>query len=674
MKFSYDWLRELVPGLTAAPAELERLITLKTAECEGIERAGSDSIIEIDNKSLTHRPDLWGHYGMAREVAAITSRQLVDPVKPELLPSDDSPVQVEIQDPARCFRYSALSFENVKVGSSPDWLKIRLENIGINSINSIVDVTNHIMAELPQPTHAFDADKLVGNTIFIRTARAGESLAALNGETYELHETDLVIADASGPIALAGVIGGMASAISESTTRVVFESANFEASGVRLTSSRHKLRTDASVRFEKALDPENTTRGLARAVELLGRVSQGIRLEGGVADRRVPRRAVDPIRLPMSFVVRKLGIEVSQQEVVRILSALGFDVTEAGGTDLMVKVPTWRATKDISLKDDLAEEIGRMIGYDSITPAAPRVASVVPPANPARTYFYQLRGELAAQGFTEVYNYSFITETDARRFGLDLSTYIAVRNPIASEWTHLRRSLIPELFNNIITNVRFFPEFRIFEIGNEIHPSASGALPEETTHLGAALYSAHGSEQDFFEMKRVVECLYPGARFAASDAQRWEHSARTASISWNDETIGRLFELHPSLLKAEGLEGRALMFDIDLAAAQGVMRSAVKYAPLRKFPTSGFDLSVVCDLRAPVQTIGDALQKLAVPDLAAIEFVRQYTGAPLSSGQKSVSYRLEVGALDHTLTADEVTAIRNRVIDGMRALGFELRV
>ncbi len=674
MKFSYDWLREMVPGLSAKPAELERLITLKTAECEGVEQAGSDWIIEIDNKSLTHRPDLWGHYGMAREVAAITGLSLVDPVKPELLPAGESPVKVEIADLARCFRYSALLFENVKAGLSPEWLKTRLESIGVNSINSVVDVTNYIMAELPQPTHAFDADKLAGDAIIVRTARAGESLAALNGETYELAETDLVIADASGPIALAGVIGGMATAISEETTRVVFESANFEASTVRFTSSRYKLRTDASVRFEKALDPENTVRGIARAIELLKQVCPGIRITGGVADRRAPRPAPSPIRLPLRFVVRKLGKELSQAEVTRILMALGFGVSDAGAGELLVTVPTWRATKDISLKDDLAEEIGRMIGYDSITPAAPRVESVTPPADPLRLYLRQLRGQLTAQGFTEVYNYSFTNETDARRFGLDLGEHIAVRNPIASELTHLRRTLIPGLFQNILTNVRYFPEFRLFEVGNEIHPQ-DGGEPLETMHVAGALYSAHGNEAEFFEVKRVIECLFPHARLAAAKARTYEHPARAAEILWKNAVIGRLFELDPSVLQAEGLEGRAFVFDVDLPPALRIaVTSAIRYEPLRKFPTSGFDLSVVCDLHTPADSICDALRQLAGSGLAWIEFVRQYTGAPFGPSQKSVSYRLEVGALDHTLTAEEVAAIRSRVIEGMQAQGFELRV
>jgi phenylalanyl-tRNA synthetase beta chain len=779
LKFSYQWLRELVPGLATEPADLQRLITMKTAECEGIEPTGlhfasvvaarvvsveplpkgknkavridighgkivsvvcgasnvrpgmlapwvspgtllgdktigratiegvesegmlassaelgisrdhaglleltdteageplkglsPDWIIEIDNKSLTHRPDLWGHYGMAREVAAISGQPLVDPVQPGLLPGGAPVIQVEIADHALCPRYSALVFENVRVGPSPLWLQARLEHLGLNPINNAVDVTNYVLAELPQPMHAFDADKLAGGTIFVRLARAGEELAALNGETYQLTDADLVIADASGPIALAGVIGGAGSAISESTTRVVLESANFQASSVRLTSSRHKLRTDASMRFEKALDPENTVRGLARAVELLREVCPGIRLVGGVADNRSAPVTLEPIILPMSFVVRKLGKAVSQAEVTGILRALGFGVTESASEILTVTVPTWRATKDISLKDDLVEEVGRMIGYDSITPAPPLAATVVPPPNVLRAQLRGLRGELTAQGFTEVHNYSFVTENDIRRFHGDPASHISVLNPIASELTHLRRSLLPGLFKNIVTNVRFFPVFRLFETGSEIHGEFV-----EVPHIAGVLYNAQGNEQDFFEMKRAVECIFPAARLTASEGRVYEHPMRTAEIHWHHGIIGRLFELHPSLLLAESIEGRAVFFDIDLAEAQKIASEspAFQYTPLRKYPTSGFDLSVVTDLKTPVDGVQNELTRLAGASLVTIEFIRQYSGPPLPQGQKSISYHLKLGALDHTMTAEEVTNIRNGVVQGMQALGFELR-
>lgn len=783
MKFSYHWLCELVPGLTTEPAKLERLITMKTAECEGIEPVGQhfnhvlaarvlsveplpkgknkavkidvgsgktvvvvcgapnvrpglfaawvppgatlgqktvrrtviegvesegmlasgaelginrdhsgllevqgvepgstlphlapDWIIEIDNKSLTHRPDLWGHYGMAREVAAIANRSLKDPVRPEFLPQGDPAIAVNIADLDLCPRYSALVFENVKVGPSPYALQARLENIGLNAINNIVDVTNYILAELPQPMHAFDADKLAGETIFVRQALKGERLHALNDETYSLSEADLVIADASGPIALAGVIGGVESAISETTTRVVLESANFQPASVRLTSARHKLRTDASMRFEKSLDPENTIRGLARAVELFGQFYPEMRVVGGISDNRAPLRHVRPIALSMNFVVRKLGKDVNEETVLRILHALGFEARETAPGVLTVTVPTWRATKDISLKDDLVEEIGRMVGYDQIAPTPPLVASVAPPGNPTRIYLRKLRSQIAAQGFTEVYNYSFVNEEEVKRFKQNIRELVGVRNPIASDLTHLRRSLLPGLFKNIVANVRHYSELRLFEIGAEIHPQSGSGLPNEVTHIAAALYNSRGDEQDFFELKRVAECLWPAARLNGASARPYEHPARTAEIQWRDSVIGRLFELHPSLLEAEGIGGRAMLFDVNLEIAENLdAEQDLKYTPLRKYPTSGFDLSVVTSLETPVARIQDELSSFAGPDLAMIDFIRQYDGPPLEEGQKSVSYHLEVGALDHTMSTDERTEILNRIMEGMRQLGYDFR-
>lgn len=316
-----------------------------------------------------------------------------------------------------------------------------------------------------------------------------------------------------------------------------------------------------------------------------------------------------------------------------------------------------------------------MVGYGEIAPAVPLVPAVVPPVDPLRLYLRQVRAQLAAQGFTEVYNYSFLNENDARRFSLDIADHAEVRNPIASDLTHLRRSLLPGVFKNVVNNVRHFREFRLFEIGHEIHSRPAPELPDEITHAAAVLYNAHGDEQDFFELKRVVECLFPGARLFAADARPYEHPVRTASIEWRGATLGRLFELHPSLLQQEGIEGRAFLFDVNLELAQRLDASHVfTYAPPRRYPTSGFDLSIVTALKTPVDDVRDALLKLAGSELATVEFIRQYQGAPLAPGQKSVSYHLEVGALDHTLDSGEVAEIRNRIISGMRERGFELRI
>ncbi len=632
MKFSYNWIRECVEGLDVPAQSLERLITMKTAECDGIETSGAllagavpalvesvepiegshnrkaivdagrygrktvvcgakncrvgittiyvplgvksvsgilsdgmlasaaeldinrdhsgiieldgvqelpppDSIIEIDNKSITHRPDLWGHYGMAREVAAITGSSLRDPVNMALLPALGGPLKIEIEDLALSPRYSALVFENVTVQPSPLWLQQRLTAIGLNPINNIVDLTNFIMAELAQPMHAFDRAKLVGDTIWARAAREGERAPALNGEEYDLTPANLVIADASGPIAIAGVIGGRDSAISASTTSIVLESANFNASSVRKTSSALKLRTDASMRFEKAQDPVTTVRALARAMELLPLISPGIRLVGGLADVSTQLTVASPIKLDPDWLGRKLGRTIDSAEVRRILESLGFGVS----ADFLVTVPSWRATKDIALPEDLVEEVGRMIGYDSIPPTPPLVPCTPSYDPPEREFLRTVRRTVAAQGFTEVSNYSFISEEEARRFGFSVEDHIRVLNPIAAGQELMRTSLLPGIYRNIVENAKHFDQFRIFEIGREIHKNEK-AKPIERPHLMAAIYSKDDGRAALLELKRTAECLAPGVHVRPAQPHAWEHSDALPRICGRG-AVGRLSEL-----------------------------------------------------------------------------------------------------------------------------------
>ncbi len=769
MKFSYNWIRELVADLDCAPAPLERLITMKTAECEGIEPAGAllagaviahvetaepaaghnvtaivnlgplgrktvvcgapncrpglttvwapvgrkiidgvesdgmlasgaelginkdhsgiieiegapgdpvpgcapDSIIEIDNKSLTHRPDLWGHVGMAREVAAILGHKLVDPVKPDLLPRTASRVRIAIEDLDLCPRYSALEFDNVKVQPSPVWLQYRLSALGLNPISNIVDMTNLLMAELPQPTHAFDADKLSGDTIFIRPAHPGERFRGLNDEDYTLDASNLVIADASGAIALAGVIGGASTAISDKTTRVVLESANFQAASVRKTSSAVKLRTDASIRFEKAQDPANTVRALARAVELLREISPGIRIVGGVADQMKEMPAPPPIELRLEWLRRKLGRALEPAEVRRILERLEFGVAESKPGVFLVSVPSWRATKDVSMADDLVEEVGRMIGYDSIAPVAPLVAAAVPPANPERKFQHEVRDVLVDLGFTEVYNYSFVSEEAVRAFGFAPEAHLRVSNPIASDQALMRASLLPGLWHNIQENAKHRELFRIFEIGLEIHKREQG-LPEEVPHLAAALFARQGDgAAGLDEIRHAAECLMPGAQAQPAAAAPCEHPARAADLFWKGERVGRVFELHPSLIET----GRAAVLDLDLDRVRALAGAAeLRYTPIRRYPSSAFDLSVIAGLRDPAGELQSKVRSFAGPLVESVEFLRQYSGPPLEAGQKSVSFRLTAGSPERTLSNDETTAIRACIIEGLRALGYDLRV
>lgn len=768
MKFSYNWLAEHIDGLTVPAAEIGKLITMKTAECEGVEahgahfdhvvvarvltsepipgthlavtsvdtgrygvkqvvcgapncRAGlltayvppgqlgvtvaklrgvdsegmlasaaelgisaedegiiefaegepgsaisgctSDTIVEIDNKSLTHRPDLWGHHGMAREVAAISGRPLKS--LPVELPTGEPPIAIEIRDSKLCPRFSALRFENVTVQPSPLWLQQRLESVGLNPINNIVDVTNYLMAELAQPMHAYDADKLHGDTIIVRVAEAGEPCPTLNGNTYTLDASNLVIADASGPVGIAGVIGGGPSAISATTTSILLEAANFHASSIRKTSTKLKLRTDASMRFEKSQDPENTVRALARAKWLLEQVSPGIRVVGGLADLYYPLPAPAPISFSLDWMRRKLGkADLSAAEVSGILTALAFGVTESAG-EFSVTVPSWRATKDVSIKDDLVEEVGRMIGYGNLTPVPPLVPSVVPPLPPERAYLRGLRALLTAQGYTEVYNYSFVNESQAAELGLPIGDHVRVINPIAQGQELLRTSLLPNIKRNINDNAREFEAFHLFEIGKEIH-ARGRELPEETPHLAAVSFVKHGDGvASLFELKRLAGTVAPGCVLAPATAESFEHPFRSAVVSLQNEPIGRLFEFHPSMVES----GRAAVLYINLAKLQSLIAPTGKYRPLRRFPTSAFDLTVVAEPRELAGRVLGLIEPHAGPQALKVQYLYDY----LSEKGRSMTYRITLGASDRTLTSDEVTASRTAILTALAEAGFAVQ-
>jgi phenylalanyl-tRNA synthetase beta chain len=760
LKFSYSWIRGFVDGLDVPAEALERLITMKTAECEGVETVGAlladavpamvesvepialnnpgshnvkavvdtdrygrktvvcgapncraglrtvyvplgvkmvsgvesdgmlasaaelginrdhagilelrggqvplpDSVIEIDNKSITHRPDLWGHHGMAREVAAITGKHLRDPVSLESLPAAGGPVKIEIENLALCPRFSALVFENVRVQQSPLWLQARLTAVGLNPINNVVDLTNYIMAELAQPTHAYDRAKLHGDTIWARPARAGERLVALNHEEYELSPSNLVIADEAGPIGIAGVIGGLASAISDTTTSIVFEAANFHAGSVRKTSAALKLRTDASMRFEKAQDPHNTVRALARAIDLMPIVSPGARLVGGLADRFDQLREPAPVDLDLDWLARKLGRELESAEVRRILESLQFGVKESGPKAFSVTVPSWRATKDVAEPEDLVEEVGRMIGYDSIHPEPPLVPCAPSFDPPEREFLRGVRRMMAAQGYTEVSNYSFISEDEARKFGLRVEDHVRVLNPIAAGQELLRASLLPGIHRNIVENAKHFDEFKLVEIGHEIHKT--DGKPDERQHLMAAVFS---KSEGLFELKRAAECVAPGLHVRAAEPRVWEHPARCAELWWNGRQFG---ELHPSLVE----NGRAAVLDVDLALLQDLTPARASYTPVRRFPTSAFDLSVIAGARELAGNLELNIRRFAGELAEKVEYVREYQGERLPEGKKSVSFRVVAGAPDRTLSSDEITALREQIIAGMQSLGYELRV
>ena len=418
-----------------------------------------------------------------------------------------------------------------------------------------------------------------------------------------------------------------------------------------------------------------------------GRVRRDCVSVGGVADCRREIPVPAPIELPLDWLARKLGRVIPATEVRAILERLEFGVAEPRPGVFSVIVPSWRATKDISMRDDLVEEVGRMIGYDSITPVAPLVPATVPPANPERGFQHEARDLFVDLGFTEVYNYSFIGQDAARAFGFAPDAHVRVTNPIASDQELMRASLLPGVWKNILENTKHRESFRIFELGLEIHRAAEApvaraqagspaplrnALPDEIPHLAAAIFERHGDgAASLFELKRAAECLMPTAQAIPAEARAYEHPARAALIEWQGAIVGRVFELHPSLVES----GRAAILDLDLSMVRKLLAAApVKYTPIRRYPSSAFDLSVICGLRDLAGDLHARIQAAAGPLLEDVEFVRQYSGPPLEEGRKSVSFRVTVGSAERTLSSEEVSEVRDRIIETMRAAGFDLRV
>ncbi len=477
-----------------------------------------DVMFDIEHKSLTNRPDLMGHYGMARELSALYDAPLAPFSPTEIVPGSTTDLSVTIEDPTLCSRYMAVAVEGIEVAPSPAWLRDRLTACGVRSINNLVDVTNYVMLEVGQPMHAFDADKVGGEKISIdvRLAAEGEAVACLDGRTYVMQGGELLVTDGERATAIAGVMGGSASAVSASTTRVVFESANFSAVSVRKTSTKLALRSESSARFEKSLDAERCDAALRRAVELIQKLCPTARVASKVVDAYPSPAKSTVVELAPEHVRGLLGADISESEITGILSRLGFVVTistpSTDSTFLSVIVPSWRATKDVRITEDVIEEVARIYGYD-------RIPSTLPPfviAPPVRDRVRQLarlgRHALAERfGATEAYRYAFTSAETLTKLGLDVAVHLELANPLSKERPYLVRSLVPNLLEGVRENQRAADPIRLFESARAFLGDHDGVemgegsklLPMQPTML-AAVVSGKEIDQPFWEGKEMA--------------------------------------------------------------------------------------------------------------------------------------------------------------------------
>lgn len=643
----------------------------------------TDTLLDI---SITpNRADCLCVIGVAREMAALTGQKVKLP-HVSLTDQGDEVKQktsVTILDPDLCPRYVARLIEGVTIGPSPQWMKDRLEKVGIRSINNVVDVTNFVMMEWGQPLHAFDFNFLEEGRIVVRRAQEGESFVTLDGVNRTLDREMLMICDGVKPVAIAGVMGGMNSEIREDTKTVLLESAYFEPMGNRKTSLKLGLETEAAYRFGRGVDYEGTLYAANRAAQLIQELAGGRVVEGVVDAYPSPIR-----QKPISLSVRRnneiLGTEITGKQAKGYLEALGLGVQEEGEEQLAVTPPSFR--RDLEREIDLIEEIARLNGYDNIPVTLPKGHSSLSLEERAWESLLEKKAMevLLSHGFQEVVTYSFISPASMDRICLDPGDArrqpVTILNPLSEELSILRTSLVPGLLETGRYNLSWKNEtIRIFELKKVFMPQPGERLPKErkclaglAIGLGSELHWASPARAvDFFDVKGCVEDLLDvlqvrGATFTQAEDVPYLHPGKSAKIVLGKETLGVLGEVHPQVLAHYEMEQKAYLFEIDF---EQIARRAEKgkcFKSLPKFPAVSRDLSLVVDEALDAGSVVEAIWNLKQPFVDEVQFFDLYRGAPIPAGKKGVSYRIRYQSTDRTLTDDEVNQYHEKVISRLK--------
>lgn len=646
----------------------------------------TDVIFDIDNKSMTNRPDLWGHYGMAREFAAMYQTDLKAYNTKDIPAASEQVLQVSVENAELCPRYMGVQVSGITVGPSPEWMQKRLVAVGVNPINTIVDITNYVMFELGQPMHAFDAQSLDPNTITVRNAKSGEKIVLLGGDEVELQDSMLVIADKSRAIAVAGVKGGEDSGVTEQTTTIVFEAANFHALSTRRTSNMIGVRTDASSRFEKGLDPNLPELALKRAVELTLELCPKATVSSAVVDVQNFSLNQGPIHISADRIRSRIGVDLSTEHILAMLKKLGFHI-EQTGEELSITVPTWRATGDIAIPEDIVEEVARLYGYKNIPTTFPKFPIRPTPPSPLRDTKKKLKELLAYQaGYTEVYNYSFVSPEWLQKIGIPTDNYIELAKPIAKDKPLVRRSLIPNMLENVESNLHRYDAVRLFETGRGYHPEQEGPLahPEGTERLPkqdeylALVYAEKGVETPFFELAEVVRSLSDrlGVQIrieAAQETPDYLHGGRSARVFVQHHVVGKLAELHPAVQERLGIPYRCAMLEMNLDEFVPFVQERIHYSPLPEYPAVLRDIAIVVDAEVEHQKVQKTI--FAVDKhIAQVELFDVYQGEHVEQGKKSMAYSIHYRSQTETLKAEEVETLQKKVLEKLeKTFGAVLR-
>ena len=630
-----------------------------------------DIVFEVDNKSLTNRPDLWGHYGIAREFASLAGRELKPLPQVDLTKYDNLPkIDLKIEDNL-CQRYSCLQVANIKKNVSPVNMRIRLFYCGMRGINLLADLTNYLMLEMGQPMHAFDSRKVEK----IRIKRFAEpfTFQTLDGIDRNIDENTLMICNDNTPVAIAGIMGGLDSEIVEDTTTLTLESATFNAASIRKSTVRLAHRTDASNRYEKCLDPEMTVPAIARFVNLLMEIDPEAQVVSSLTDEYAFKYPAVTLDFDKAFIDKYTGIEIPNDTIVNTLNSLGFKASN-DGDNFTVEVPSWRATKDVTIKADIVEEITRIYGYDNFdihTAAAPLYPVR---AKTEKTVEDRIKDMLVHRySLHEVHSYVWQYFDEYKDLGMEIEENIKLQSATNPNMETIRKSIIPTQLCQVKTNTGFAPDFGVFEIGRTVNGLKADGMCDERKKLCVTLFSKTKSlETLYIELATMLSVIsdnikHKALTFTPMDATlSYEHPRNLNEISCDGVVLGKIGVVHPTVSKKIDKKASIVFAEIDVPVFAELTDAGIHYEEPSKFPNMEIDLSFVSETFAP---IGKAIENANCPLIKKVEVTDTYR----DENGKSITTRITFSNPERTLTTEEVMEVANGIIDSLAKDGIVLK-
>lgn len=639
----------------------------------------NDVVLEFE--LTANRADCFSVFGLVREIAAITGNK---PHFPEIKVNEDDNTKlndifsVEIADPDLCSRFSTRMLKNVKIGPSPEWMQQRLEGAGIRSINNVVDVTNFVMIELGHPMHAYDYDKITGKKLIARRAIEGEELHTLDDTSRKAKGEMLVIADSEKAAGLAGIMGGFETEITDTTTTVVLESADFYGPCIRRTARACGLSSEASGRFERGVDSETTIKALDRAAQLLQEMGACTVCEGIVDVYPNPKQA-NYVTFTPEQINNHLGTNIAKDVMLNIITSVGFDVTKDENDEITIKVPSWR--NDVTCMADISEEIARLHGFDKIKSTLPNGVSMQGTQSAKQTFIDKVKASLSSQGLYETISFALTNEETFNKLNIPqdspLRKAVPIMNPLSDEYPLVRTTLLSSIFDNLARNLaRKNDDVALFEVGSVFFPKALPVteLPDEVVKIAGAITgrrNAQGWNQtndmvDFYDAKGIIEELLANLRVTRYTVETGTHYAmhpgKTALFKKGRDVIATVGEVHPAVLSAYGITKPVYIFELDATIVMKYMAKDLKYKALPKYPATSRDLAMLVDVDVNAADIEKAMTKAAGQNLTQITLFDVYTGKQVEEGKKSLAFSLTFQSNDKTLTDAEIDPAIEKIV------------